>query len=154
MNCFLFVTGRSNTPLFQLRQRSKLRYQISSKSLKDKYEVVLYSANDGIRMDFIKQTDKKTSVISLNEEQFSTLRFIRLALNNAVRKRQDFNYDLGDNIKVSHEKYRKVYYIALRLWYVDDKGDLQPSLHGVNLPHEVWKYYIKDGAADDIGMYK
>lgn len=121
--------------------------------MKDKYEVVVYSAHDGVHADFIKQTDKKTAVISLNEEQYRTLQFVRPMISKAAKKREDFQYDLGGNVRLAHEKYRKIFYVVIRQWYTDDKGDLQPSLYGVNIPCDVWKHHNKGGSAGEIGKY-
>lgn len=137
--------------LFQLRQKSPLRYEISPKLSRDVFEIILYSAPDGVHMDFVKKNDKKTVLITLTEEQSSTLRFIRPMIQNAVKRREYYNYDLGGNVRVTHEKFRKVYYVMLRQWYSDDKGDYQPSLYGVNIPHEVWLNYTTGDTVTRIG---
>lgn len=137
--------------LFQHRIRSNLKYRISPKNYKEKYEVIVYHACDGIHMDFVKYGDKKTIMISLREEQIRTWQFIREMINNAVRKKEEFRYDLGDNVRVVHEKYRKIFYICLRLWYPDDAGNLQPSKYGLNIPHEVWHKYMEGETAAVIG---
>lgn len=101
-------------------------------------------------MDFVKRNDKKTVLISLNEEQASTWRFVRSMVHNSVKKRETFHYDLGDNVRAGHDKFRKLFYVMLRQWYVDDKGDLQPSTYGVNIPLDVWHHYINE-KAEEIG---
>jgi len=118
---------------------------------KDVFEVVIYSADDGIHLDFVKKSEKKTVLISLNQEQANTWRFIRNMLQNAVRKREDFSYDLGGDVRASHEKFRKIYYVTIRQWYCDDKGDYRASLYGVNIPHDVWHQYTQ--TVDEIGEY-
>jgi len=147
-----YVTGRNTATLFQLRQRSALRYEISPKMSKDVYEIVMYYANDGVHMDFVKTNDKKTVLISLNEEQANTWRFVRPMINNAVRKREEFTYELGNDVRASHEKFRKLFYVMVRQWYSDDKGDYQPSTYGVHIPHDVWHQYTAE-KAEEIGEY-
>lgn len=115
------------------------------------YEVVVYSAHDGVHMDFVKTNDKKTVLITLNEEQSSTWKFIRPMINKAVKNNEDFSYDLGSDVRVTHERFRKVYYVMIRQWYADDKGDYQPSLYGVNIPHNVWMHYTGGDIAGEIG---
>lgn len=140
-----------NIALYQHRVRSKLRYRISPKTYKEKYEIVIYNASDGVHMDFVKYGDKKTIMISLKEEQIRTWQFIREMVNKAVKKREHFRYDIGDDIKVTHEKYRKVFYVCLRLWYPDDAGDFQPSKYGLNIPHEVWHKYMEGETPAIVG---
>lgn len=138
--------------MFQLRQRSQLKYQISPKQWKERYEIIVYySSEDGVHMDFIKYGAKKTCLISLNEEQIRTWQFVRSMLSTAVKKKETFQYDLGGDVKAEHSKFRKVFYVTLRQWFPDDAGDFQAGKYGINIPHEVWSHYTSGETAMIIG---
>lgn len=146
------VTGTSTASLYKLRQKSKLRWNLSPRTLcKDKYEAIVYNSRDGVHLDFVRSNDKKTVLITLDEEAAKTLQFVRPTINQAVKKLEEFNYDLSDEIRVSHEVYRKTWYVVLRMWYRDEKGDLQPGRYGINIPHNVWKKFNEPSNAEDIG---
>lgn len=96
---------------------------------------------DGIRTDFVNFGDKKTSCLSLNEDQFSSLYFLAAKIDEVVRKFLDATFELGDDVIITHSKFRGSWLVNIRQYYVDDTGDKQPSRWGMVFRHDVWRKF-------------
>lgn len=135
-----------------MRNNSPLRWSLSNPRSRDKFEAVIYLANDGVHLDFIKHGLKKTCVVTLHEEAARTWCFLKDNIQNAVCTRTKYEYELDEQLKLAHEEFRGSWYVVLRQWHRDDKGDLKPGRYGLNMNIDVWTRYFTDKAGE-IGKF-
>ena len=50
--------------------------------------------------------------------------------------------DIGKDIKVMYQDFKKKDYVTIRRWYKDADGKEQPGKQGINLKWEEWEEFL------------
>lgn len=132
------------------REKAPLGWRIGTND--DMKVAMYYHPEDGVRTDYTFANTKKSSCLSLSEDQLATLHFISDKVDEAVRKFTTVTYELGDEVVLTHSKFRGDWLINIRQFYVDDKGDRQASRWGVVFKHQMWRQY-RTKTADALCKY-
>lgn len=77
-----------------------------------------------------------------------TLYHINGMLLNCIKKSIDFSYELGGMLKLSHELFRSKWQVAIREYYIDDKGESQPGKYGISIDSAVWRRFSRKSIQD------
>lgn len=103
--------------------------------------VYLYKYKDDVRVDFVKERkfNETPMVVSLLYWQYMTLFHISSMLLKAIRKGDEFKYDIGRMVNVTHESFKGKKTVSIREHYTDDLGDVKPGRYGVSIPPEVFR---------------
>lgn len=50
--------------------------------------------------------------------------------------------DVGKDIRVMYQDFKKKDYVSIRRWYKDAEGNDQPGKQGINLKWEEWEEFL------------
>lgn len=143
---FVSVMKRRRITLAMYREKAPLVWKIGDNT---DMKISMYRhPEDGVRTDFTFVNTKKSSCLSLTDDQLCTLNFISSKVDEAVRKFTPVTYELGEEVVLTYSKFRGEWLINIRQFYVDDKGDRQPTRWGVVFKHLTWRQYRSKTASE------